>query len=143
MNTVLPQKANKTKAAMPRKCRERQKAIFREHICGMPQLNKSGNAAKEFAAIPRKIDMRKCRAAMPHSSVTLRYYRANTCFCLLFSHPLRMLYTSPKPHFVDAKAPSSPSTCTSSFPRAASPRHPGCRVLSVKNADTLPSEFST
>ena len=90
-----------------------------------------------------KIDMRKCRAAMPHSSVTLRYYRANTCFCLLFSHPLRMLYTSPKPHFVDAKAPSSPSTCTSSFPRAASPRHPGCRVLSVKNADTLPSEFST
>ena len=90
-----------------------------------------------------KIDMRKCRAAMPHSSVTLRYYRANTCFCLLFSHPLRMLYTSPKPHFVDAKAPSSPSTCTSIFPRAASPRHPGCRVLSVKNADTLPSVLST
>ena len=28
----VAKKANKTKAAMPRKCRERQKAIFREHI---------------------------------------------------------------------------------------------------------------
>ena len=83
--------AQKSEQNLYGKCRDRQKAIFREHICGMPQLNKSGNAAKEFAAMPRK----RTYAAMPHSSGTLRYYRANTCFCMLFSQALRTLYTSP------------------------------------------------
>ena len=84
-NTAMP------RAAMPQKTKGNAANTF----AAMPQQNKSGNAAKTFAAMPRKKHMRQCRAAMPHSSGTLRYYRANTCFCLLFSQALRTLYTSP------------------------------------------------
>ena len=121
MNTLLPKK-KRTKFfwQMPRK----RKGTKRQYSANHAATKQKRQCSERIRGNIAKIDMRKCRAAMPHSSVTLRYYRANTCFCLLFSHPLRMLYTSPKPHFVDAKAPSSPSTCTSIFPRAASPRHP-------------------
>ena len=53
------------------------------------------DSSKNLRQCREKEHMRQCRAAMPHSSGTLRYYRANTCFCLLFSQALRTLYMSP------------------------------------------------
>ena len=130
-------KTSKTKAAMPRKCREKQH---------MPR--KSGNAANTFAAIQKRQQrkhLRQCRAKKHtkkrqcrivvvrwHSSGTLRYYRANACFCLLFSQALRTLYMSP-PCGRQAFASLTSSTRPSSFPRAASPRHPGASRSRARN----------
>ena len=138
---ICTKKSKKKHPKQKRQCRENaaknnicgnaaKKRQCREHICGNAATkqkrqcseNICGNAAK-------KTKNRQCRIVVVrwHSSGTLRYYRANACFCLLFSQALRTLYMSP-PCGRQAFASLTSSTRPSSFPRAASPRHPGLEL---------------